>query len=268
MPFLITTLTIKAQLENCSERAEFCWDCSYLGEFTNTSNYKRNLDSLLSSFSSAASTNNSHGFYNSSLGENSDKVNAIALCRADVVLDECRSCLREISAMLLQKCANQKEAILWGERCMVRYSNASIFSVKKESPVRSLPSPHDSADAAQYNTVLIPFLDELSAEAAKGNSTSKFAYNSTRVSASDEPIFALLQCTPDLSEKDCDSCLQNSVSNIPDCCGGKTGARIVKPSRTLRFEKERFYSFQDTGNDVGSQDVPQGGACVHNVILN
>ncbi|KAF3451648.1 hypothetical protein FNV43_RR07743 [Rhamnella rubrinervis] len=40
---------------------------------------------------------------------------------------------------------------------------------------------------------------------------------------------------PDLSERDCSDCLENSTLQIPACWGGKSGGRILKPSCTLRY---------------------------------
>ncbi|KAF3451652.1 hypothetical protein FNV43_RR07748 [Rhamnella rubrinervis] len=241
-----------AQLDNCTERAEYCWNCNDdAGYFTNTSIYNQNLINLLSSFSS--DTHNNFGFYNSSLGQNpNDKVNAIALCRGDVVPNECRDCLNETSRRVFENCPNRKEAIIWGERCLVRYSNSSIFFTKQDVPIRLLPSPHASANAQQYKQTLNPLVEHLRINAASGNSSSKFAFGYRKVSDG-EDIFALVQCTPDLSERDCSDCLENSTLQIPACCGGKSGGRILKPSCTLRYEKESFYNESTVGGG------PQGG---------
>ncbi|RVW87214.1 Cysteine-rich receptor-like protein kinase 26 [Vitis vinifera] len=54
-----------------------------VGNYTNNSTYKANLNTLLTSLSSNNEID--YGFYNFSAGQNSDKVNAIALCRGDVM---------------------------------------------------------------------------------------------------------------------------------------------------------------------------------------
>lgn len=60
--------------------------CSYLrGNYANKCMYEANLNGILASFSN---TTVDYGFYNSSAGE----VNAIALCRGDLMPDACRSC--------------------------------------------------------------------------------------------------------------------------------------------------------------------------------
>ncbi|CAI9787896.1 unnamed protein product [Fraxinus pennsylvanica] len=66
------------------------------------STYSANLNCLLSSVSSNTDTN---GFYNASMGEYADRVNAIALCRGDVQLD--------IVAFVEQKILTSPEEFNW-----------------------------------------------------------------------------------------------------------------------------------------------------------
>ncbi|KAF9672190.1 hypothetical protein SADUNF_Sadunf11G0014900 [Salix dunnii] len=71
------------------------YNCNWInvGNYTANSTYQRNLNSLLSSL--ASDTQIDYGFYNLSVGEFPDRVNAIALCRGDVNVDVCRSCVND-----------------------------------------------------------------------------------------------------------------------------------------------------------------------------
>ncbi|XP_062088354.1 cysteine-rich receptor-like protein kinase 26 [Humulus lupulus] len=225
-----------AQLQGCTSRAEYCWSCSNIGNYSSNSIYQKKLYKLLLSFSSL--DQNSLGFYNISSCRGSNKVNAIGLCRGGLAFDSCRSCLNVTSHMILERCPNTKEAILWGELCLVRYSNNSIFSIKEDEPIRTLASPNEAADAQQFKVVLKPLLDDLINKAA--SDVKKYAIGSEKVPNS-EPIYALVQCTPDLTQRQCSDCLQDSSSKIPGCCAGRNGARVLKPSCTLRYESGPFY---------------------------
>lgn len=46
----------------------------------------------------------------------------------------------------------------------------------------------------------------------------------------------------DLSELQCSDCLDRAIGEIPNCCSGKIGGRVLKPSCNFRFETERFYN--------------------------
>ncbi|CAL8145498.1 unnamed protein product [Prunus armeniaca] len=233
----------------CTEKAEYCWKCSNTGTYTAGDKYQENLSSLLSSFSS--NTQNNSGFYNSSRGQDSNKINAIALCRGDLSQDSCQACLNKSTDILLQNCSTQKEAIIWAEPCMVRYSYNLIFGIKQEDPLEYVPSPNPAKNPQQFELVLSPLLDILSERAASGDSLKKFAAGHATVPG-DETIYALAQCTPDIDKQNCSSCLKQSVTEIQTCCGGKQGGRVLKPSCNLRYEVSLF--FGSTANSL--VDIP------------
>ena len=94
-------------------------------------------------------------------------------------------------------------------------------------------------DVEAFNNVLLPLLNRLRNRNASGNSTHKFALQSAPAQ-NFQTIYALLECTPDLSKLECNSCLQQVQSFIPQCCNGKRG-KFVTPSCDIRFEVYSFY---------------------------
>ncbi|KAL3575976.1 hypothetical protein D5086_021259 [Populus alba] len=99
--------------------------------YTANSTFQKNLDSLLSSL--ASNTQIDYGYYNFSAGQiGPDQVHAIALCRGDILLNECRGCVSNSVRKILQVCPNQKEAIGIYDFCILRYSNRSSFGVLDE----------------------------------------------------------------------------------------------------------------------------------------
>ncbi|KAM1108505.1 hypothetical protein FF1_005113 [Malus domestica] len=190
---------------------------------------------------SSNKTQFSSGFYNSSLGQDPEKVNAMALCRGDVPLNDCRTCFNESISILLQNYTNKKQAIIWAQRCMVRYSNVSIFGVEEDDPVKFVPGVNNTPNAEQFKLVLKPLLETLSEKAAAGDTTTKFAAGHALFPATNQIIYAIVQCTPDLDRQNCSDCLEEAISDIPKCCEGKEGGRILRPSCNLRFEVNLFY---------------------------
>lgn len=223
----------------CTQTAEFCWNCFDVSNDSGIAIFEENLKKLLSSFSSN-STRNAYGFYNSSLGEGSNRVNAMALCRGDLTPEICQSCIYNSSERLLGRCPNRREAILWDELCMVRYSNRTIFSVRQDDPRKYVPSPNEAWEPNLFMITLKPLLDNLISKAASGDSLRKYASGQSTVPGY-ETIYATAQCTPDLNEQQCSGCLQESTLFIPQQFGGKQGARILKPSCNLRYEVSQFF---------------------------
>ena len=137
-------------------------------------------------------------------------------------------------------CPNQKEAIIWPNICSLRYSNRSIFNAMEASPLFAFYNTGDVSDVEAFNNVLLPLLNRLRNRTASGNSTHKFAAQSASA-PNFQTIYALLECTPDLSKLDCNSCLEQHQSYIPQCCNGKQGGRFVSPSCEIGFEVYSFY---------------------------
>ncbi|PRQ28562.1 putative protein kinase RLK-Pelle-DLSV family [Rosa chinensis] len=214
------------------------------GNYTANSTYHENLKTLLSSLPS--STGNGYGFYNSSYGSgesSKDKVYAIGLCRGDVQLNDCRSCLNDSIHALPEICPNQKEALGWYDYCMLRYSNRSIYGMTETMPAFYLWNVQNvSASSLDgFNQELRKLLESLKSEAATGGSLRKFAIGNAS-SPGFITVYALVQCTPDLSEPECNDCLDGAFAQIPTCCNGKIGGRVITPSCNFRYEVSRFFN--------------------------
>ena len=212
--------------------------CYNAGNYTSNSTYRENLDSLLTTMFNNSKID--YGFYNLSAGESPDKVYLIALCRGDNSPSECRSCINGSRYELLKACPYQKEAIIWGETCSLRYSYRSIFNIMEARTVTYRINGANFSDVEAFNSVLRSLLDSLRNRAASGNSTHKFALQSAPAPKF-KTIYSLAECTPDLSELDCNSCLQRVQNIIPECCDGRQGAKFVTPSCDLRYELYPFY---------------------------
>lgn len=214
-------------------------NCAISGEtFASNSTYEANLNALITSLSSDIS---SSGFLNASVGQSPDRVNAIVLCRGDISLQACRECVSATAPATVQQCPNRKDAIFWNETCMVRYSSQPIFGKLETQPVSQIPSSAPTPNPQRHDQELTALLESLRGYAANGSSFKKVAAGN-RTAPDEQPIYALEQCTPDLSATDCTECLTKAIDDIPTCCSGIIGAGVLRPSCTLRFENYRFYS--------------------------
>ncbi|KAF7138457.1 hypothetical protein RHSIM_Rhsim07G0196100 [Rhododendron simsii] len=151
-----------------------------------SSKYQTNLHNHLSTLSNRT---DKYGFYNSSFGGNPDKVYAIVLCRGDIEqleLDTCRSCINDSTIMLPRLHPNYTGAIGWYDNYMLRYSDESMNGIKA---IDTNGEPH---------------------QAASGRAHLKFVTGNTSAGLEFQTIYGLMQCTPDLSNMDCNNCLQGS----------------------------------------------------------
>ncbi|KAJ9697602.1 hypothetical protein PVL29_009434 [Vitis rotundifolia] len=189
------------------------------GNYTNSSTYQADLNSLLTSFSN---TQVEYGFYNSSVGE----VNGIGLCRGDLTPDTCRSCISNSSQDLRRLCPNYKEAVVYYDRCTLRYSNRSIFGTVDTSHSLALANTQNVSDIDLFTRQRDDLLLDLREKAASGGLLKKYATGEAL--ADFITIHALVQCTPDLEDQECSDCY-------------KQGGRVMAPSCNFRFETARFY---------------------------
>ena len=210
------------------------------GNYTSNSAYRSNLNTALSSITS--NTNRTtYGFYSTSVGQNTDTAHALALCRGDVDPETCGQCVYNSTLKLRQICPNQKEAIGWYDSCMLRYSNRSILQNMEDSPAFFMWNRNNVSSVARFNENLRTLIDSLRSRAVDGGPLRKFATGN--VPGPDFlTIYGLVQCTPDLSEDACNNCLVGAARDIPGCCDGKRGGRVIRPSCSLRFEVDPFFN--------------------------
>ncbi|KAL6269564.1 hypothetical protein ACE6H2_026475 [Prunus campanulata] len=92
-----------------------------------------------------------------------------------------------------------------------------------------------SASLDAFNQELTALFKRLGSEAAGGGDLHKFAVGNASVgSNSNITIYGLAQCTPDVSEGECATCIDGAFGVVPSCCSGTIGVRIVTPSCNIR----------------------------------
>ncbi|XP_044504520.1 cysteine-rich receptor-like protein kinase 10 isoform X1 [Mangifera indica] len=205
--------------------------------FSRNSTYQSNLNLLLSSFVSNASRSNgfSNSFYNATAGEDPNKVYALFLCRGDLSSTTCRDCVNFATSDILQSCPVQKEAIIWYDECRLRYSDANIFSTVADEPSLILHNTNNVTEPG-FSQLVGSTVKEAVNQAV--NSSKKFSTRKANFTAS-QTLYCLVQCTPDLSNADCNSCLEQSFASLPTT---QAGARVYFPSCTSHFELYSFYN--------------------------
>ncbi|CAJ2630339.1 unnamed protein product [Trifolium pratense] len=207
---------------------------------TMNNNFLSNLRTLFSSLSSNAIRTS---FFKTTV----DTVNGLFMCRGDISLSPtlCQLCVQDATKRISSECPTSKEAIIWYDKCLLRYSYHSLLSGINTSA----PKFH------QFNLALNPNLLQSFAtwkladilyevnNLQTGESTTK-NYETRLVKLNDhQTIYTLAQCTPDLSDWDCSTCLQNIFRNeIPWSCLASPEGKILYPSCYMMFGLSQFYN--------------------------
>ncbi|XP_039020154.1 cysteine-rich receptor-like protein kinase 14 isoform X1 [Hibiscus syriacus] len=229
-----------------STTAPKCYDDT--GNFTTNSTYGKNRDSILDSLPLKVSANG--GFFNPTIGQNSDKVYALGMCVGGNSSDLCYRCLSFTINNLIDSCPNQKEALSWGGDilCFVRYANRSFYGKLELEPVMESPdSSVITSNLTEFDMVWDSLMERLMTKASTRSSSLKYATEEAEFTV-DQKIYALMQCTSDLSKWDCKACLMASVADYGRCCHGQQGGYIQRPNCIFRWDRYPFYVTNASSN--------------------
>ncbi|XP_016672205.1 putative receptor-like protein kinase At4g00960 isoform X2 [Gossypium hirsutum] len=232
----LATLTLSQLHDVYFERN--CSDTN--GNYTPNSAYQTNLNAIISQFPTLTHFN--YGFFNLSAGESPNKVYSSALCRGDLTQDRCYSCLNYTATELERLCPWNKTAIAWSELCLVRYANRDMYGLLEDDPPRTCAfNEQNASNPVQFNQALSDLLNELSAKAAAGGPLRKYAAGNASA-GNLEMVYATVQCTPDMTQENCVTCLNFAMTELRLCCLGRKGCRVLRPTCVLRFESNLFYN--------------------------
>ncbi|EOY28584.1 Cysteine-rich RLK 10, putative [Theobroma cacao] len=223
--------------------------------YTANSAYQQNLNFLLSSLKSNSTRES--GFYNLTVGRDApDIVYGLFLCRGNVTQDTCQECVSTAAGEILQRCPEQKTALICYDECTLRYSNRSFFSIWQRDPGLLLLNTGNVSEPDQFMELLGNTMQEIATRAADDQSGKKFATEEANIT-SFSTIYTLAQCTPDLSAFNCYTCLQTAISYLPICCHGRRGGRVIFPSCNVRYE---LYPFTGVKKRKKSKWIPLGAS--------
>ncbi|KAJ6397038.1 hypothetical protein OIU77_021971 [Salix suchowensis] len=222
------------------------WDhsCVNAANSTMNSTYRVNLNLVLSSLASNATRNNINGFYNTSVGQNTDQVYGMFICRGDVSNTVCQNCVTFATKDIVQLCPIGISAIVFYDKCHLRYSNRNFFS-QLDQPYYFYPmwnTQNTTDDPQRFNNLVATSVKDSATQAASAPpGAKKFAVNKTDVNGF-QNIYSLAQCTPDLSSSDCNICLGAVISRLPLCCSSAIGAKVFSRSCYIQYEITEFYN--------------------------
>lgn len=219
------------------------------GSFRPNTTYDSNRRLILSSLASNVTARDGF-FYNSSVGQEPDRVYATGLCIPGAESKDCSDCITGAVTELLQNCANQTEAFSWPGTetlCMVRYANRSFTgSMDLEPHTLIYNTGNITINMSDFDRIWDAFMLRMIDSASTGrngaSSSSSNKYYAADVTSltTFQRVYALMECTPDLSPGNCDACLRASVRSYQECCRGNQGGVARRPSCFYRWDLYPF----------------------------
>ncbi|KAL1196352.1 Cysteine-rich receptor-like protein kinase 36 [Cardamine amara subsp. amara] len=225
--------------------------------FPRNTAYGENLKSLLPSLASNVTIEG--GFYNASL----DGVYALALCRKNYEVQACRRCVDRASTNLLTQCQGKTEAFHWDSEdnpnvsCLVRYSNVSTFGKMRLEPLNDVPHSDlpSGSNVTRFTQELSSMANRTIEVASKADESSVLKYYGvSRAEFTDfSQVYMMMQCTPDLSFTDCNTCLRGNVRYNQENNRGRVGGTVARPSCYFRWD---LYHFAGAFDNLTSFSAP------------
>ncbi|TMX05500.1 hypothetical protein EJD97_016991 [Solanum chilense] len=237
---------VKAQMQ----QNPLYYDCSMPNNYSEGSKFQSNLNRLLYN-------NSSNSIYTkASEGEDLDKVYGVFLCRGDVVTKNCKNCIDEAIERIQSECPLKKQAIIWFDECLVRYSNVSFASILDSSISKILYDTQNVSQPERFMGNLSAMFDNVITQATTINLNLKYADNSDEINDF-QRLYGMVQCLPDLSAADCVTCLNAALSQVSITLFDAkipTGGRVLHASCNLRYEIYQLLASLPPLTSQGNED--------------
>ncbi|KAK3188284.1 hypothetical protein Dsin_027845 [Dipteronia sinensis] len=226
------------------------WNCGRTPNNTASTTFTFNLGRLFSR--KLYDEGNNSIYYQTTDGDDPDKVYGLYLCKGDVTKLTCQNCINSAIDNLIKECKGTKTAIIWFDECLVRYNNRSFASTMESQPALILSNP-DNLNVTDPVTMKNALNQSFTQLIANANSNSlKFATNIVNISSS-VTLYTLGQCIPDLSTEVCRVCLESAAQLLEY---EKLGSRYLYPSCNTRFELYQFFRNSSADEPITPVQAP------------
>lgn len=97
----------------------------------------------------------------------------------------------------------------------------------------------DAGDVAAFDALVAELVNAVADRAS--NATRRYAAGKAGFAPEAMTVYAIAQCTPDLSPPQCRGCLAGIIDQMPKWFSGRVGGRILGVRCDFRYEKDPFF---------------------------
>jgi hypothetical protein len=213
--------------------------------YTANSTYQSNLKLLSTELPKKASSSPTHLFAADSAGTVPDTVYGLTLCRGDTTnASDCAACVANAFRDAQQVCPYVMDVTVYYDPCYLRFSYQNFLASIDNSKqyINANGENVTTSPAAAFDAAVGVLLGAV-VDYAVRNSSSRFGTGVVdHFDESNPNIYALAQCTPDLSPDDCRACLDQRLKVQLKFFSGRQGGRILGLRCNYRFELYPLFS--------------------------
>ncbi|KAK4756442.1 hypothetical protein SAY87_006569 [Trapa incisa] len=238
LPFLLIVLLYRCCWTAQAISNTFVFrSCYYDSPVTPGSQVAKNIRRLVPELVSKAALN---GHVVTTYGSNKYKVYGSAQCRGDISNADCGKCVAGAVQRLAKECPNLGDVRIWYSYCFVRYSVENFLGKVDTGFGVSDSSKQNVTDPVTFNKTLGGLFTKIESQAVMPGNHRLFGTGQVKLSKS-TTLYALVQCTEDLSPANCTACLKFSVAFLPELCGNHTGCYWTCSTCFVRYDLKKFF---------------------------
>lgn len=218
--------------------------CGQTSSFTANSTYQSHLDSATATLPNNVSSSPDL-FATITVGAIPEQVWAMGLCRGDVNVTDCLTCVTQAIQDLPSECPNYKEATIYYDPCIVHYSDVHTLAGDDTGPATSnmyfvFNNQNVTTDPAGFQSLLAALMNA-TVEHVADDSARRFATGVADFDQEFPKIYTAAQCTPDQTAAQCRKCLGRIVETYLAGFASNIGGRALEVECNYRFETTPFY---------------------------
>ncbi|MQL67839.1 hypothetical protein Taro_000120 [Colocasia esculenta] len=208
----------------------------YCGSSYNSGQLKANINRVLNDLAARAPLD---GFAVASYGSGTDAIYGLAQCRGDVSSQDCAACIADAVRELPNACPGQADARIWYDYCFARFDNENFVGQADTGYGVIYVNTESAENPAAFDKAAGKLMTSVRAKASvagnRGLGRGKVQFSPYVT------IYALADCTRDLSPLSCAQCLAAAVGKFPDYCEYRKGCQVNYSSCRARYEVYPFY---------------------------